>query len=1539
MALSGDNFKPVADRSPARSGGWPGSGAAVLGIRARTVLQRLRTGAGPARFGPGAGLPPVLPRRPRTEAGRPMRSRVARMAPAALFAGLLALGAGLLAMPERALAQFNPVKHQYVSSLEQTQLTSSYVGNDGFALPIRRAQQFTTGGHPAGYVPAQVVAALGYVRSGAVPRVSIHADASGEPGTSLYILSNPAQIRANANNTFAVPTHATLEPNTKYWVVFDNDAAGSGSSTLYEVSATSSNSEDPGRASGWSIADTVSRAQPNWTSATNSLRIAIRGRHVDDPDRLTATFSTPVTYSANFDENPDVFEFDVEVVFNHPITRFEARNLTQAVHAFYIDSHTRYGQNAWGSGGRRPVMVDDGDGDSSRSTTWKVPKTRQMTKYSIPSDVRFYPDRGRVAVRLFPTFNDDCNRSTSICAWVGGKRLPLWGSVGQTGRTSFVGADGSIDLVRHLLRDSNLPNRKVHATVESETVDEDAGTAAVTVRLRDPVNRAIRFYLNIFNSDSGLTEDDYTLPSPFRVTVPAGHRSASTNITVLDDSDVEANEWIRFRIERMTLTSGDQTNFANADFVTRTTGQALIIRDNDGSMARAAEPLTAAFEDAPVSHDGSSAFTLRLSFSEDVEITPDDLRDHALSATGGTISGVTRVDDAKDLFEVTVTPAGEGAVTVGLRPPPGCEADGAVCTAAGTEVTVLPLTLVRGPGPGLTVADAEAKEGEDETLDFVVTLDPPSAGTVTVAYATSDGTAVAPADYASKNGTLTFAPGETSKTVSVDIEDDTVEDSGETMTLTLSGATGGAAIDDAQAVGTIFNTEPLLAFFPEVPSSHDGSSVFLVPLDFSEDVVGLSYRTLKFGGIEVTGGTVKRAKRRPPGSGQGRYWTIHVKPDTDGDVTITLPETVDCAAAGAVCMPDGRKLAGSATVTIPGPASTPLVSIAADASPVTEGTAASFTLTRRGDTTAALTVNVGVSEDGEMVDGTAPATAAFAAGSATAALTVPTADDEVEESASAVTATVSPGTGYEPDTGAESASVTVEDDDGASANQAPTGLPAITGTAKVGQTLTASGTGIADADGLTGASFAWQWIANDGTNDTEIAGATGATYTLTSAEEGKTVKVRVAFTDDGGAEETLESAATEAVAALSTDPVWTAAVTVAVSGGYRGFSSMAVPDVGSVSEAGFGYGSPSARRYTVQIVGANADGVLFKARSRNDDLAGMYLEWAGETLPLSAAGRGNDGRFIWSQSWLAANAPSLAAASYVSTLPEGGEVPVCLRTVGQSCSTAAETAAANAAPTGLPAITGTARVGETLTASETGIADADGLTNASFAWQWIASDGNSDTEIEGATDATYTLTSAEVGKTVKVRVTFTDDGGTEETLTSAATEAVAAAIPVVSIAATSSPVTEGTAAAFTLKRTGDATDALTVRVSASEAGSALSSTPAASYTVYFAAGSAGTEFSLATENDAAYEADARVTVSLTAGTGYTVDPDAASAAVDVYDNDAEAAGEPTVTTLWSTTLQWADWNGSVIANADDFADAGWSEDGDDFKVWYFSYDP
>lgn len=95
---------------------------------------------------------------------------------------------------------------------------------------------------------------------------------------------------------------------------------------------------------------------------------------------------------------------------------------------------------------------------------------------------------------------------------------------------------------------------------------------------------------------------------------------------------------------------------------------------------------------------------------------------------------------------------------------------------------------------------------------------------------------------------------------------------------------------------------------------------------------------------------------------------------------------------------------------------------------------------------------------------------------------------------------------------------------------------------------------------------------------------------------------------------------------------------------------------------------------------------------------------------------------------------------------------------------------ANAPASGAPTISGTAQVGETLTADTSGISDADGLDNASFSYQWLA-DGS---DISGATGSSYTPVAADAGKAISVRVSFTDDAGNAEELTSAATAAVVA---------------------------------------------------------------------------------------------------------------------------------------------------------------------
>ena len=127
-------------------------------------------------------------------------------------------------------------------------------------------------------------------------------------------------------------------------------------------------------------------------------------------------------------------------------------------------------------------------------------------------------------------------------------------------------------------------------------------------------------------------------------------------------------------------------------------------------------------------------------------------------------------------------------------------------------------------------------------------------------------------------------------------------------------------------------------------------------------------------------------------------YRIRMRPGGNSAVTVSLPATDDCEETDAICTSDDRVLSESVTATVPGPTSEARVVSIAAANPVTEGTAAVFTLTRTGSLADALTVDVSVTETGAMVKGTPPATVTFDANSATAELPVETEDDEVAES-------------------------------------------------------------------------------------------------------------------------------------------------------------------------------------------------------------------------------------------------------------------------------------------------------------------------------------------------------------------------------------------------------------------------------------------------------------------------------------------------------------------------------------------------------------
>ena len=92
--------------------------------------------------------------------------------------------------------------------------------------------------------------------------------------------------------------------------------------------------------------------------------------------------------------------------------------------------------------------------------------------------------------------------------------------------------------------------------------------------------------------------------------------------------------------------------------------------------------------------------------------------------------------------------------------------------------------------------------------------------------------------------------------------------------------------------------------------------MFNFELRFSENF-GLSYKTLRDHAFTVTGGSVTGARRLDPPSNIG--WAVVVEPGSNGDVTVVLPVTTDCAAQGAICTGDGRPLSNRLEITVSGP--------------------------------------------------------------------------------------------------------------------------------------------------------------------------------------------------------------------------------------------------------------------------------------------------------------------------------------------------------------------------------------------------------------------------------------------------------------------------------------------------------------------------------------------------------------------------------------------------------------------------------------------
>ena len=714
------------------------------------------------------------------------------------------------------------------------------------------------------------------------------------------------------------------------------------------------------------------------------------------------------------------------------------------------------------------------------------------------------------------------------------------------------------------------------------------------------------------------------------------------------------------------------------------------------TVIAAVTPLTAEFRDAPDKHDGTGVFTFLIAFSEPISISYKTLRDDSLEVTNGSATKAKRVNGQSVLWEITVEPDSDADVTVVLPVTGDCTAQDAVCTRDGTklsnrsELTVPGPAAANSPATGAPIISGTAQVGETLTVDTSGIDDADGMSGAVFSYQwLADGADIAGAT----SDTYTLVADDVGKAVKVRVifNDDDHNEETLTSVATASVAAETAAPDAPQSLNVSPDDTGTLDVSWEAPASDGGSAITGYKVQWksgSEDYDG-------------SAGSTRQAEITDPAS---RTHTITGL--TDG-----VEYAVRVIAANYVGDgPPSDEATGTSRETTPPELATATV----------DGTTLTLTYDEdldensepSADAFSVTVVGTGRAVDGVSVSGSSVmltlGSAVTPEDTVTVSYTVPTdaAAPRIRDLAGNAAASFS--------------DELVTNNTPPPANTPAAGAPTITGTAQVGETLTAETSAIDDADGLDNVGYSYQWLANGA----DVAGATNNTYTLVDTDVGKTIKVRVIFTDNADNEETLTSAATAAVEPRPNSPA-TGAPTI--SGTVR---------VGETLTA-----EPSAI--------ADADG-------------------------MSGA--------VFSYQWLADDADIAGATSDTYTLVDADlDKAVKVRVIftdnadNEETLTSEATAAVEPRPnspaTGAPTISGTVRVGETLTAETSAIADADGMSGAVFSYQWLA-DG---ADVAGATSDTYTPVADDVDKAIKVKVSFRDDRNHQESLTSAATAAVTAA--------------------------------------------------------------------------------------------------------------------------------------------------------------------
>ena len=379
------------------------------------------------------------------------------------------------------------------------------------------------------------------------------------------------------------------------------------------------------------------------------------------------------------------------------------------------------------------------------------------------------------------------------------------------------------------ITDDDRPSLSINNVTTS---NENAANATFTVTMSPASSNTVTVSYATSNG-TATAGADYTAVSATTLTFSAGETSKTFNVAVLADSLDEANETVT-----LTLSSASNATISDA------TGT-LTITDDDATPSLSINDVTTSNENA-----ANATFTVTLSAASSRIVTVSYATSNGTATAGSDYTAVSATTltfspgDTSKTFNVAVLADAidEANETVTLTLSSASNAT--ISDATGT------LTITDDDAtPSLSINDVTTSNENAANATFTVTLSAASGQTVSVSYATSNGTATAGSDYTAVSATtLTFSPGDTSKTFNVAVLADAIDEANETVTLTLSSASN-ATISDATGTLTITDDDatPSLSINDVTKAEAVGSSTtatFTVTLSAaSGQTVSVSYAT------------------------------------------------------------------------------------------------------------------------------------------------------------------------------------------------------------------------------------------------------------------------------------------------------------------------------------------------------------------------------------------------------------------------------------------------------------------------------------------------------------------------------------------------------------------------------------------------------------------------------------------------------------------------------------------------------------------------